>query len=314
VLVALGTALFGCGDRTGLIVPEAVESAGADASRLDASAGPADSGAEAVADALADSLADATRADAGVEDGGLEDAVLEDGELDAGLPDAPEDDAACSCPVGFVCDPALGCTAGAYAVSPSALYTADLPSGTIQTVGSTSIEMFDIALAANGVLYGIDGVSNLYVLDTATASATMIASLGQTMNGLEAAPDGTLYAAGIVGMLYAVEPTTGKQTPLVTYPAGYGPSGDLAIVQGTVFGTAAGRGVVKDVLVAFDLATRKATIVGSTGFTCIYGLAAHGASLFGFTCNGEVLSLDTATGRGTLLATPGPSFYGATAR
>jgi outer membrane protein assembly factor BamB len=208
----------------------------------------------------------------------------------------------------------LGCTAGAYAVSPSALYTADLPSGTIQTVGSTSIEMFDIALAPSGILYGVDGVSNLYVLDATTASARMIAPLGLTVNGLEAAPDGTLYGAGISGELYAVDPTTGKLTPLVPYPPGYGPSGDLASVEGTLFGTAAGPAVNDDVLVAFDLATRNATIVGSTGFSCIYGLAAHGASLFGFTCIGQILSLDTATGRGTLLATPGPTFYGASAR
>jgi hypothetical protein len=183
-------------------------------------------------------------------------------------------------------------------------------------VASTSIELFDIALGAGGILYRIDGVgpSSLYVLDSATASATKIATLGDIMNGLEAAPDGTLYGAGIGGVLYAIDPTTGKATPVAAYPPGYGPSGDLAWVQGTVFGTAAGQGVVNDVLVAFDLATMKATIVGSTGFQCVYGLAAHGAALFGFTCIGQVLSLDTKTGRGTLLATPGPNFYGASAR
>ncbi len=69
-----------------------------------------------------------------------------------------------------------------------------------------------------------------------------------------------------------------------------------------------------DVLLAIDLATLQVKVVGSTGYSCIYGLAAHGAALFGFTCNGQVLALDTTTGRGTLLATPGPAFYGASTR
>jgi hypothetical protein len=62
------------------------------------------------------------------------------------------------------------------------------------------------------------------------------------------------------------------------------------------------------------MATRSVTVVGPTGFGSIYGLAARGMSLFGFTASGQILSLDTMTGKGTLLATPGPGFYGASTR
>jgi hypothetical protein len=73
-------------------------------------------------------------------------------------------------------------------------------------------------------------------------------------------------------------------------------------------------GQESDVLLAIDLSTKNVHVVGVTGFSCIYGLAAYGTTLFGFTCNGQVLDLDPATGLGTLLATPGEAFYGASAR
>jgi hypothetical protein len=37
-------------------------------------------------------------------------------------------------------------------------------------------------------------------------------------------------------------------------------------------------------------------------------------SLFGFTAAGQVLLLDTLTGKGTMLAAPGLNFYGASTR
>jgi hypothetical protein len=66
--------------------------------------------------------------------------------------------------------------------------------------------------------------------------------------------------------------------------------------------------------VTIDLDTRAGNVVGPIGFGCVWGLAAYGTTLFGFTCNGEVIQIDRSTGKGTLLATPGESFYGASAR
>jgi hypothetical protein len=218
------------------------------------------------------------------------------------------------CPVGFVCDPSLGCTAGAYADSPTTLYAANLPSASVAVVGPTAVTMFDIALEPDGTLYGVGSNSALYTIDKVTASAKVVFMLAGQLNALDAAPDGTLYAAG-GSTVYTINPSTGAQTFFLAYPAGYTSSGDLAIMPGGVMlATATGPRGTSDSLLSIDMATRSVTVVGPTGFGSIWGLAARGTSLFGFTAAGQILSLDTATGEGTLLATPGPNFYGASTR
>jgi hypothetical protein len=232
---------------------------------------------------------------------------------EADVPDVgPCDNALC--PVGFVCDPSLGCTTGAYADSDSTLYTANLPSGTVGTVGPTAITLFDIALETDGTLYGVGSTGALYTIDRATASTKLVFMLGGPLNALDAAPDGTLYAAG-GSTVYTINPSTGAQTFFLAYPAGYTSSGDLAIMPGGVMlATVMGPGAASDFLLSIDLATRRVTVIGATGFGSIWGLAARGSSLFGFTASGQILSLDTTTGKGTLLATSGASFYGASTR
>jgi hypothetical protein len=47
----------------------------------------------------------------------------------------------------------------------------------------------------------------------------------------------------------------------------------------------------------------------------VWGLAAYGATLFGFTCSGQVLGIDPTNGTATVLTTsPGEMFFGASER
>ncbi len=140
------------------------------------------------------------------------------------------------CPAGFVCDLALGCTAGAFAVSTTTLYSANLPSGAITSVGPTGVTMFDVALEPDGTLYGVDSLAGLWTIDTNTGAATRVAMVGEQLNALDAAPDGFLYAAGGPNV-YSVDPKTGAQTFLLTYPDGYASSGDVAMMQGMLMAT-----------------------------------------------------------------------------
>ena len=50
------------------------------------------------------------------------------------------------------------------------------------------------------------------------------------------------------------------------------------------------------------------------GFTCIWGLAAYGPTLYGLTCEGRILSIDTTTGKGAQLNKVSTAFWGASAR
>ena len=69
-----------------------------------------------------------------------------------------------------------------------------------------------------------------------------------------------------------------------------------------------------DTLLSIDLTTMTTTLVGSTGFPCVWGLATYGTQLFGFTCQGHILEIDPATAHSTILASPGNYFCGATQR
>jgi hypothetical protein len=215
------------------------------------------------------------------------------------------------CPVGFACDPTSGCVARGFAESDTTFYTVRLPSGAVATVGPTGTALDDIALHPNGTVYGVS-FGALYTVDPATGNTVFVATENANLNALDAAPDGTLYAAG-GSTLYTIDPASGALTYVLTYPNNYASSGDLAIVAGTLLATVTGGGPT-DTLLSVDLSTHGTSVIGDTGFTCIWGLAAYGSSLFGFTCGGEVLSIDPASGRATLLTTMGVMFYGASSR
>ncbi len=42
--------------------------------------------------------------------------------------------------------------------------------------------------------------------------------------------------------------------------------------------------------------------VGNVGFNCLWGLAPFGDTLYGFTCDAELLSIDPETGAGRVIA------------
>ena len=99
---------------------------------------------------------------------------------------------------------------------------------------------------------------------------------------------------------------------VASYPQGTESSGDLAWVGSRLVASALTNG--NDELVEFDVANKSSKVVGSTGFTCIWGLAAFGTTLYGLTCQGLVLSIDTTSGQATQLNASTATFWGASAR
>lgn len=215
------------------------------------------------------------------------------------------------CPISHTCDPALGCQARALAVDRTTLYEVRLPSGQVKAVGATGAVLTDVALAPSNVLYASSS-SGLYRVNQSTGAATSLGGMVPTFtNALDAAPDGTLYLAG-AGTVARFDPATSAVTPVATFPAGMAASGDLAFVGGRLLGSATTGGL--DDLVEFDLSASTARVLGSIGYTCVWGLAAYGPTLYGLTCEGRVLSIDTTTGKGRELNKVDVRFYGASAR
>jgi hypothetical protein len=215
------------------------------------------------------------------------------------------------CPISHKCGLTEGCYALAYAHSQDTLYEVRLPSGKVNLIGSLGTELTDVALSPSGILYGIS-FSALYEIDTATGAASFLSNIEASgMVGLDAAPDGTFYAAGPA--VYDVDVQNGGLTKAVSYPPGYQASGDLAFLGGRLLSSAS-PGAGPDALVEHDLASGSSKILGVIGYPCVWGVAAFGETLYGLTCNGEILKIDPNSGAPTVLGQTTVAFWGASAR
>ncbi len=215
------------------------------------------------------------------------------------------------CPISHVCDPLLGCQAHAFAHDATTLYDVRIPSGQVKVIGKTNASLTDVALAPTNVLYGID-FNTLYTLDQNKGGATALKMTNSGfLNAADCAPDGTLYVGGGV-TLFTMDIGTGLVTQVGTYPNGTSSSGDLAFVGNRLLATANVGNV--DSLVEFDLKNKTAKSLGVVGFSCIWGLAAYGSTLYGLTCDGRILSIDPNTAKGVQLNQINVTFRGAAAR
>jgi hypothetical protein len=215
------------------------------------------------------------------------------------------------CPISHVCDPVLDCQAHALAHDDTTLYDVRIPSGQVNVIGSTQSQLTDIALSPSNVLFGI-GFSTLYKVSQQTGAATFFKSVSSgSINGADVAPDGTLWISGGAA-LSTLDTQTGTPTFVASFPNGSTSSGDLAWVGSRLLATAVGGG--GDELVEFDVVKKTSKVLGPCGFGCIWGLAAYGTTLYGLTCEGRILSIDTNSGAGTQVNQTSTAFWGASAR
>lgn len=215
------------------------------------------------------------------------------------------------CPISHRCDSIRGCIARALAHDATTLYEIDLPSGELRVLGRTSETLTDLALHPDGTLYGaVTGA--LGIVEYRAPRFTRIVDIGGAFNALDVAPDGTLYGATDARVV-RFDLAGGRVTDVASFPRGLATSGDLAFVEGRLYGSARGMRA-DDVLVAFDLVSGAGRSIGGIGHACVWGLAPFGTTLYGLTCEGKLLSIDIATGRGALLSMGRAMFYGAGAR
>lgn len=216
------------------------------------------------------------------------------------------------CPISEVCDPVLDCQAHALAHDDTTLYDVRLPSGQVNVIGSTNTQLTDIALSPSNVLWGI-GFSTLYTVNQQTGAATFFKSVSTgSINGADVAPGGTLWISGGAA-LSTLDTTSGAITFVASFPNGSTSSGDLAWIGSRLLATAVGGGSGDD-LVEFDVVKKTSKVLGACGYTCIWGLAAYGTTLYGLTCEGRILSIDTTSGAATQLNQTSTAFWGASAR
>lgn len=222
---------------------------------------------------------------------------------------APDD---ALCPISHRCDLTRGCVARALANAAGGLFEIELPSGALHFLGP--IRPFtDVALHPDRTLYAITASGELWRVDANNGSSVFEAATGTPFTALDASPDGALFAAGSRG-LFRINPALGTADFVASFPPGLEASGDIAFLEGRLLATARTGPAAIDELVEFFPDTGRSQLIGRVGFTCVWALAAFGPTLYGMTCNGQVLAINAATGAGRQIAQGAAMFYGATAR
>jgi hypothetical protein len=224
---------------------------------------------------------------------------------------APDDSL---CPISHRCDESEGCLARAFAHGSTGLYEVLLPAARVRAIAPVRVSLTDIALHPDRTLYGI-GASGLYRVDPDTGATESVLALPLPFASLDATQDGQLFAAA-GSTLYRIDIAAGGAVAVAEFPPGLESSGDLAVLEGRLLATArTDMTTTDDTLVELHTdRSAPARVIGQLGTGCVWGLAAFGPTLYGFSCMGQVLRIDPSTGRATTLALSSYRFYGATAR
>ena len=194
----------------------------------------------------------------------------------------------------------------------SKLYTLDPATGSAGLVGPCGItNVTDIAFHGP-TLYGVN-ITQFLRLNPDTGQAVFIGNTGFNTNGLVVSEEGIVYAAAINGLLVTLNPVTGAGTLVGAFGGGMTSGGDLAIdANGVLYGALkSGSGMV---IATINRMTGAATVVGPAGFDNVFGLALHCCRFFGCTDSGELLSINAATGAGTLIGRNAVGMSGMAAR
>ncbi|MCA9639814.1 MAG: hypothetical protein KC492_03940 [Myxococcales bacterium] len=221
--------------------------------------------------------------------------------------------------------------------SEDTLYELEPFSKSVQQIGKfdclNGLEMWDIAIDGDGRMVGAAmsiSSGSLVEIDPSTAHCTPIAS-GSFPNSLTYIPAGVLDPTDEVlvgfsqGNYLRIDPLTGATTQIGSMnPNSTGTnwisSGDVVSLQGggtyaTVRPLLSGSTAI-DSLVEIDPKTGQVLkVIGSTGFSQLWGLGFWAGTAYGFSANGQLVSIDLTTGAGTFIPLPsipnGLSFWGA---
>ncbi len=219
------------------------------------------------------------------------------------------------------------------------LWNVNPVSGSAGRIGDMGVVMTDIAFSPSGELFGISPPDDLYRINLGeitggTVPSTFIGSLGisnpgpigrREIKSLEFDAAGTLYFATFAplsgGELGAINLAAAELALVGTIGRNNGGGLAFSPRDGSLFMNSCRptgfqmecSTTYKHRLVKVNSTTGAGTEVGRIGFPNIYGLDFVGNELVGITLAGELLSVDTVTGTGTVIAETTPTIraYGA---
>ncbi|MCB9679547.1 MAG: hypothetical protein H6737_30860 [Alphaproteobacteria bacterium] len=182
-----------------------------------------------------------------------------------------------------------------YANTSTDLFTVDPVTGQRDLIGSfhtaagaSVSQMTDIAIDHEGQVFG-GTFDALYQIDPTTAQVEKICDTDIEMMGLAFTPDGVLLAAGDT-VIKRVDLADCSATPVV-YNTPYETSGDLVgLPDGFLYWTV-WEEETSDGLVRIDPQTWQVTYLGTIPVGKLFGLGYADDQLFGFSRNGETVSV-----------------------
>ena len=197
----------------------------------------------------------------------------------------------------------------------SKLYTLDLSTGKTNLIGEIATEVSDIAFVGSQ-LYGLDldkDKSKLVKINLSTGNAEEVGNLGYAAAGLAySAKFKTLYAT-TAKEIVSIDINTGKAKPVLKVADKDYNCGEVAFAaDGKAYITLIGY-AKKKLLAICDIEAGTVNNIGDTGFADLSSLEFIGDTLYGVTGNfynlgkdGQLIRIDTKTGKGTLVATTEP--------
>ncbi len=124
------------------------------------------------------------------------------------------------------------------------LYSFNVTNCTFQLVANLEIQVYDIAYAPDGDLYGITGTGNLFLIDQTDGSIDIIHSFsGQIFNSLTVSADSKVYATGLNGQLWYYDLNSQQET--YVGDVGFGATGDLTFNDGKLYVAVGGDDIVE---------------------------------------------------------------------
>jgi hypothetical protein len=197
----------------------------------------------------------------------------------------------------------------------SKLYTLDLVTGKASFIGEIVTEVSDIAFVGSQ-LYGLDKNGNktqLVKIDLNSGDATVVGDIGFAAAGLAYNRQRQTLYATTAKQLIAINLETGKGKPVVTVADKDYNCAEVAFdADGKAYITLIGYNK-KKLLVSWNLEASKVEIIGDTGFPNIASMEFVGNVLYGVTGNffnlgkdGQLIRIDTTTGKGTLVTMTEP--------
>lgn len=304
--------LLGCSDPAkgaatavfdGAATDSATAATGQDAAKTDAKDAVSDAAAEVVADAAPDTAADVAPE---VDDVGPVEDVDWSELLDPQDGGAAADAAEPAGPVGFL-----------YAQTAAELYKLDLAAKAFTLVGKWTFDknsggVTDIAVDQYGQLFAITN-KDLFLCNVDTAKCKWLMAMPEQYYGMTLVPKGTVDPEkdAIIGISQSGEwvqiiPTAkgAKLQKLGSFGGGWLCSGDAFSVEtvGT-FATVKKANGGNDSLVQVDPKTGLVlNVIGDTGVKSLFGLAWWAGVVYGFSADGNIYELSTATGQATVVA------------